>query len=324
MRTIHNIIYLLFIGFIFQSCCDKSKSTNEDIVIARVGENEIYLTKIDSLIRKELFQLRLNGLKQIVSNELIHQEALERNLSVELLREIEVMNKTRTPTSLDLLEFQTGNPDKQWNTNQIEYILKGIFYNQRLEEYTRSLFDKHDVSLMLLPPHSSSINTKNLTCFDYNNIDSRNEVILVMDFECSHCKVSFEIFSSLAEKYRKNVTFRLIYLTTNYDLKGKALMAAKKQGLDIQLINQMINFPTRLYDPLFYSDFIENSKGNPYNFNSGIIDQLSLTDLLITRDILFANGIHSTPVFIVNGLIYDHEAMPEYLELLIKHELIKE
>ncbi len=324
MRTIHIIVYLLFVGLIFQSCLDKSKNITEDIVIARVGENEIYLSSVDSLIRKELYQLRLNVLKQIVSNELIHQEALERNLSVEVLREIEVMNKTRTPTPLDLLEFQNGNPDKQWNTVQIENILKGIFYNQRLEEYTRILYDKHDVSLLLLPPHSFSYNTRNLTCFDYSNIDSRNEVILVMDFECSHCKVSFEIFRSLAEKYRKNVTFRLIYLTTSYDLKGKALMAAKKQGLDIQLINQMANFPNRLHDPLFYSDFIESSKGDLDSFNSSIIDQMSLTDLLITRDKLFAIGIHSTPVFIVNGLIYDHEAMPEYLELLIKRELIKE
>jgi thiol-disulfide isomerase/thioredoxin len=254
----------------------------------------------------------------------MHQEALERNLSADVLREIEVINKTKLPTPQDLLEFQTSNPDKQWNTEQIENILNGIFYNQRLEEYIHSLFDKHDVSLMLLPPHTFSINTSNLSSFDYNNIDSKNEVILIMDFECSHCNVSFEIFRSLAEKYRKNFTFRLIYLTTSYDLKGKALMAAKKQGLDLQLINQMVNFPNKLHDPVFYSDFFENSKGDLESFNSSIIDQMNLTDLLITRDILFSNGIHSTPVFIVNGLIYDHEATPEYLELLIKRELIKE
>lgn len=131
------------------------------------------------------------------------------------------------------------------------------------------------------------------------------------------------MFQKIAKKYTKDVSFKLIYLSANYELPGRALMAAREQRIENMMIEKMIHTPHEIHELSFYKDIIQNSSANTLEFFTDLEKGNSIMDLLTTRDYLFEQGIHSTPVYIINGLLYDQENMSDYLEPLIAQQLVK-
>jgi hypothetical protein len=101
-------------------------------------------------------------------------------------------------------------------------------------------------------------------------------------------------------------------------------MAAGKHGIEQLTVEKMIDSAYLFYEHSFYSSPVEEMPFNIEQFNSDMNAARNMIELLSTKDLLVAQGIHIAHVYIINEQLYDHEAMPEYLELLIKRELIKE
>lgn len=128
----------------------------------------------------------------------------------------------------------------------------------------------------------------------------------------------FTKFKHLANEYTKVASFKLIYLTSNYGLPGKALIAAKRQGIETILLEKILDSKQDFHEHGFYQDFASKYSQDSEGFNSDLDNNMQLKDMLVTRDLLFSQGVFSTPVFIVNGFIYDHESMKDIVEILIR------
>lgn len=312
--------FLLFIVLLFQACTNQQ---HPDAIVATIGDSEIHLSTVDSMLERELFDLRINGVKQALSKQLFNIEALNRNISIDSLSKIEIVRKSKIPSTEDITIFKSINRDKEWDDNEIHGILQGIYQQERKAEFMKHLFDKYKASIYLFPPPKMTVNTNKLFSFNITSKDCENEVILIMDFDCSHCIEHYNMFQKIAKKHTKDISFKLIYLSASYELPGRALMAARKQGIENMMIEKMIHTPHEIHEPSFYKDIIQNSSANTVEFFADLDRSNSIMDLLTTRDHLFEQGIHSTPVYIINGLLYDQENMSDYLEPLIAQQLVK-
>lgn len=310
---------LLLILNILGSCISPEKNGAEGLA-ARIGDLEIKMQYVDSLISGDLFNLRIIGLKQIINDQLLHLEAKERNISVDKLIETEIIKKSTHPTEDDIREFMMINQSLDWETRVVEKILNEIYQQERKVEYEKYLVKKYKPDFLIFPPHTRLINTTNLVTLNFNSIENENEIIFVFDFDCNHCIDIFDKFSVIANKYNNEASFRLIYLTGSYGLPGRALMAAKRQGLEILFLERMLHSLNNINETGFYLEFIRNSSTNLELFNSDLADKMITKDLMITRDLLFSMGVKATPVFIVNGFLFDHEDMIDYLEPLLIHK----
>lgn len=119
------------------------------------------------------------------------------------------------------------------------------------------------------------------------------------------------------------MSFKLIYLSASYELPGRALMAARKQGIEKLMLDKMIRSPYEIHELSFYRDIIQNSSANAAAFFADLDKGNNIMDLLTTRDYLYQQGIHSTPVYIINGMLYDQDDMSDYLDPLIAQQILK-
>lgn len=320
MFSISYNYFLLFIFLLFQACTHQKPL---DAIAATIGNSEIRLTTVDSMIERELFNLRINGVKQVLSKQLFNIEALNRNVSIDSLTIIEIVNKSKIPTTDDIAIFKSINSDKEWDESEIHGILWGIYQHERKAEFIKYLFDKYQAAIKIFPPSTMTINTSKLFSFNITSKVCKNEVILVMDFDCTHCIEQYNTFKIIAEKYTKDVSFKLIYLSASYELPGRALMAAREQRIENMMIEKMIHTPHEIHELSFYKDIIQNSSANTLEFFTDLEKGNSIMDLLTTRDYLFEQGIHSTPVYIINGMLYDQDDMSDYLDPLIAKLILK-
>lgn len=270
------------------------------------------------MISKELFQLRMRGIKYIISDELVQIEASERNISVEALKEIEIVNKSKFPTEHDIREFKMLNKNANWDDHEIEKIVKEIYLREREAAFENYLYQKYKPEIFLLPPNIGKANTQHLLTFSLNGEDKGLEIILIFDFDCMGCTDDLLRFRQLAKEYTKVATFKLVYLTANYGLPGNALMAARMQGIEIKLLEKMLDTHQDIHDYEFYKDFSGKYARNPDGFIADLDNKTLLRDMLLTRDMLLSLGVFSTPVFIVNGNLYDNADMSFLLEPMIQ------
>lgn len=315
----NNVLVLAL--FLFLSCLSPENKESEALA-ARIGNMDIQLQYVDSTIIGELYSLRARVLKQILIKELVILEAKERNISVNELKEIEIVSKSKFPADEKIEEFKSINQSINWDEKEVERILNEILQQERKDEFEKYLLEKYKPDIFLFPPHSGSISTERLLTFSFDGKENENEIILVFDFDCMSCTDVLLKFKHLAKKYTNVASFKLIYLTANYGLPGKALMAAHRQGIETILFERMLVTDQDIHEHDFYHDFVSKFSSNPDGFNIDFASTEILKDLLITRDLLFSQGVFSTPVFIVNGFLYDHEETKDILEALIRQQFL--
>lgn len=71
--------------------CDKEKGQ----IVAKIDNENIYQSQIDSMIYDELSQLRKEALKSYISKTLFEQEAKKRNISTTELKNLEINQKAK-------------------------------------------------------------------------------------------------------------------------------------------------------------------------------------------------------------------------------------
>lgn len=98
------------------------------------------------------------------------------------------------------------------------------------------------------------------------------------------------------------------------------MIAAKRQGIETILLEKILDSKQDFHEHGFYQDFANKYSPDPEGFNSDLDNDMQLKDMLVTKDLLFSQGVFSTPVFIVNGFIYNHESMKDIVEILIRQQ----
>jgi thiol-disulfide isomerase/thioredoxin len=316
---------LLIAPLFFYACKNESNINIQPKYVATINENGILLATVDSVIQQEIFQLRLTTLQKIISHEILKYEANKRGLSLDTLVFIEITSKSINPDQKELNLFINNHPDYKNDSISAIKLIKVINQKKRYELFIDSLKrTNYHVEIKLKPVEKGIIDTENLYSFVYNSAQSNIEVILIANYDCSSCLSVFDDFDEIVKRYNKSVDFRLIYLDSYYGITAKALIAAEKQNKFKEMHTVIIHNTERLSDTSLYFEIASVLNIDTVAFKKDFKDNTLLQDILVSRDLLFAQGVISTPSFIINGKIYDDENVMDYLDGLIIDELKSE
>jgi 2-hydroxychromene-2-carboxylate isomerase len=125
----------------------------------------------------------------------------------------------------------------------------------------------------------------------------------------------------LVIKYNKLVNFKFIYFDDYFGNDAIACAVANEQGKFINLYNILIEHAASFYSDSTLFEFAKESGLDMGSFKNSLTEKKSLSDLIRTKDLLIANGIYSTPSFIVNGKIYSDSDVIFFMDYIIMNEL---
>ena len=153
-----------------QQASDQAASTTmalpPEAAAAFIGETPITMREIDQLaaghmkkVRQQEFEIRSKFLESLLSDRLLDVEASERGISrAELLKD-EVTSKIEDPPDAEIEAYYNKNK-KRYGTKELEKVKPQIISILRSESlgnlqrsYVRSLRQKHEVRVLLEPPH---------------------------------------------------------------------------------------------------------------------------------------------------------------------------
>lgn len=319
MKSLSIFISCLICSFIVS--CNKSKTYDESNAYAASIDGEIILlSKIDSMVQKDIYNIRKWQLDILLSDNVFKKEAERRKISKDSLLFLEVVSKAKEPEIEEINSFMAKNQNFTGTVTNAKQILYDIFKQERYERFTDSLRYNIDVTIFLLPAYSKFINTTELWGINMNTSKSNTDIYFIMNFECPSCLDAYKTLKNNVAKYNKQANFKLIYLNGAYGIEGEALMAFNEQGKSLNLLDEIIANPEALYTDKLYEKVIEKLNLSKSKFEQDIRNEQVLRNLLQTRDALFKQGVYSTPSIIINGKLYEGEEIFEHLEQLIQSE----
>ena len=112
IRYIYWVISFLIL--ILTSCQKKDKA------LATIDKIEIYQSQIDSIIKDEIEKLREQALKSYISKRLFELEANRRKLSIDELRHVEIIQRSKKVTHNEIITYSHLNNIK--HLDSIEYL----------------------------------------------------------------------------------------------------------------------------------------------------------------------------------------------------------
>ncbi|MDY0342631.1 MAG: thioredoxin domain-containing protein [Lentimicrobium sp.] len=315
-----SILILCLSCLIIVSCSKNKAYKKSSALAASINGEKILLSDIDSMVQKEIYNIRKWQLDILISDELLKKEAQKRNISKDSLLFIEVTSKAKEPKTEEVDRFMAENQNFAGNVSKAKQILYDIFKQERYKHFTDSLKHTNEVTIYLLPAYSKLIDTKELWGIKMNVTEANIDVYLIMNFECPSCFDAYGIYKDIVEKHNKQVNFKFIYLNSDYGMEGKALMAFANQNKALDLMDEIIVTPEAIHTDNFYVTALEKHNLSKSEFDQDINSEPLLHKLLQTRDALFKQGVYTTPSIIINGKLYEGEEIFKKLDQLIKSE----
>ncbi len=157
---IHILIVLLILG------CSQKRDSNQ--IIAVINDVEIYNTEIDSLIKQEVYQLKIKLLGQLISKKIIVLEAKKQGLELEDFVEKNINDKTGKVTKEEFKTYINEHQIDYVDTNNIYQYLTVVKEKEKFDLYVDSLMNFYDISIRLAPPDTKFINMDNVMSFPLN------------------------------------------------------------------------------------------------------------------------------------------------------------
>tara|TARA_B110001469_G_C9643147_1_gene324029 strand:- start:2837 stop:3724 length:888 start_codon:yes stop_codon:yes gene_type:complete len=288
---------------IFSSC----EKTNEEKIftISIENKNFLELNLIDSLVENKVFELRSNMINAYSNKYLIDYASRIKNQSTD--------------------EYILENIEKKAiNLLNDSVLLKNdsAYYKKRLLQIKLSLQSKLIDSLKivfqyqtkLIPNYTRKINIEKVEYFILNKINSKPKLLvyIISDFNCITCEKTDSKLKYIIDN-NNDVEFRFVYFSEYTDPKLYYLCTElnKKGKFRDEKANLYLN--ENLQNQKKFNLFLlENKiKFNQNEFN------ISTSSLMKNKKIL-GGKIYSTPTFVINNEVYDHNNAIEFLQELIK------
>jgi protein-disulfide isomerase len=206
-------------------------------VVAVVDGKEITEPALRERIRGELlrletqiYEVRRNGVDELISEYLLEQAAKARGLSADQLLKQEVDWKIGGVTPKDVEDFYTANQSRIRKPldevrGQILNYLQQTRLNDARREYLKGLRDKAQVKLFLKPP---VIDVSAGEAPFKGPQDAPITIVEFSDFQCPFCKQVVSVLSQVLEQYpgRVKLAFRDFPIPTIHPHAQKAAEAA--------------------------------------------------------------------------------------------------
>ncbi|MDA3818653.1 MAG: thioredoxin domain-containing protein [Prolixibacteraceae bacterium] len=319
---IRNIILIVSLALFLSSCKSNcSNKSGQDDVVAYLNKRPIRINEVDSLINDQIYELRLNAIKPIISKLVLEDEANKQKLTLEQLIKIEINSKIKEITQNDIDKYIIENSLIKCDTNSIVKYLEAIERQKRKFAFTDSLLNNHSLKVKMQPPNYRTINTDGLYYHDITNNKSNVNIYIISDYRCPACQYIHKDITSLFTKYNNSVNFRFVYYSDYIDKSAIACEAAANQNKFNQMYNLIFNYSDYLTNSAIYYDFADSISLDIDKFCTDMNDPHMYNNIMRNKEILIKQNIFATPTFIVNGKVLDGKYASHYLEDVILNEL---
>ena len=314
LSLIIGIIFILLIS------CKKGKReetiTNTDYVAMINGKKVISLSYIDSLIASDLYNLRIEALRTVSSKLLLEHFAKEKYMSQKEMLNKYINNKVNLSDD-EVKKYLKKNTSTNYKDAK-RYL---TFQKQMDRQYqlVDSLKQVYNYKVKLIPNYLKTINTDSIFAFEINSCSSKNEVIIISDFECPACKKADYDIQNLIVKYNNSICFKFIYFSDYIrpNILQTCYLMNKKHKFNI-IKDILFKNSSILGDKQAYNKLLVNLKVNNKLSKDSLLDILKKTEQ--TKRYLINHGIYSTPTFVVNNKVIEGEYISDYLEDIIINE----
>ncbi len=333
MKIHYTFIYLALFAI---TGCGQNK---EPKAIARIGNHEITLDKVDATIQKELYVmleniylLRKQALNDLIGEKLLETEAKNCNISIDSLVAINVTHKIsdsllsakansfsgKIPLSSSLYQFA------DFKTEYGKQVLKQYVTNESRAAYIDQLREKYKntIEVYLEEPNKFQpeikFNNANIHFVDLEK--KQNTIILIGNYECDNCKIAEPIIFELYEKYKKNFKLGFAGYDTAPSISMRCAESAALQGKYWEMHHKIMNHRQTL-DSLNALKFASEINLNITQFKSDFSSKKVVNKISASNKEIESLGITQTPAIIINdklyGGAYDKKSLESYLIKII-------
>lgn len=310
-----------------------SKSGSE--VLAVVNGRKITRAEVDGRagsqvfgLESKLYQLRKSALNNLVSDELVAQEARRRGVSVEDIK------KELVPEGVEIADAQVdaayaaqsqryGGADEAVVKQQIRMGMERRARFGDYDKFVARLKDAGRVKLLLEPPAPPKVDVRS----DGPSKGSASAPVVLVefsDFECPACRNNEALVSKLMADYgdRVKLVYKHLPLPMHKSAFGAAQAAfcAGEQG-DFWGMHGLLFEQADGLSADAFKGYASRLGLDAASFDKCVASESSRA--AVTRDLEEAQavGIRSTPSFVLNGKLITNPRSPSEFKELIDLEL---
>lgn len=335
--------------FVFACACNKAQTNqpsaaaaakeSPSTVVATVGDKKITLGELDEHVAPQMrdlddqrFQVRKQGLDQMVNQQLVKAEAAKKNMSEEDYLKAEVDAKVTPPTDAAIQEFFKQNSAQLPPGAKIEeYKERIVAFMSRQGHSTRAkeLFDElrknNSVTVALAQPEKPRVQVEAKGPAKGPE-GAKVTLVEFSDFECPFCSRARDVVDKVMAKYdgKVRLVFRQFPLNFHKNARKAAegALCANEQGKFWQYHDALFSNQQKLdipdlketagtlgMDKTKFAECLDSGK------NAKTIDE----DMAAAEKV----GVSGTPAFFINGVSLSGAQPIEEFERVIDQELSK-
>jgi len=300
--------------------------------IATVGGEPVFLRQTSAAMEGRLaelqqkeFELESKALDDVISKQLLANEAKNKGLTLDELLKTEVDAKVSKPTVEEVRAYSLGlnsDSDSSEDRTAIEESLRKARVKEVRDHYIRQLRLKSQVAILIDPP------TTELTCDPSRRLgpsDAPINIIEFSDFSCPYCKAVEQTLKQLMVRYREHLNlyyrdFPLVQIHPN----AKSAAEASRCAVDQHKFWEYHDLLFASSKELRLEELVSKAR------ETGIEEQEFVACLMsnehraeVERDLDdgMRAGVQTTPAFFINGVYLSGSQPIEIFEKIIDQQL---
>lgn len=280
-------------------------------------------------VRQQEYQIKSEGIRELVFRRRLEQVAREAGISVEELIRREVTEKAALPSEEQVTQvFQRYraqlSPDDAQAREQVVQGLTEQLRQERLAQYRQELLARADVRILLEPPRAAV----SLAGHEPIKGPAKAAVTLVefSDFQCPYCASSKTTMAQIQSVYGDKVRFVFKHFPLNMHKDARraaeASLCAADQGKFWELHDWMFAHPKQLSE----RELVEQARalgldGERFQrcLAGGEKGKMIAADMAAALGL----GITGTPAFVINGRLVMGAQPFEAFKEIIDDELAR-
>jgi len=284
-------------------------------VIATVGPKKITRGELEGKVRSKLIELDnqryealRDGADEMVADELVKQEAKDRNMTVDALQKAEVADKIAVPTDEEIQKVYDDNKAQLKGQTldqvkpQIVQYLQGQRAQERLAKFIDELKAKHKTTVALKAPVIDVATAGRPE--RGGGVKAPVTIIEFSDYQCPFCKRAEDSVNKVMTTYGDKV--RLVFRDYPLPMHSMARPASEAAAC-ANAQGKFWEYHAKLFDN---QTALQDDKLKQYAKDVGL-DSAKFDECLakkphkeaIDKDIADGNkvGVNGTPAFFING-----------------------
>ncbi len=325
-------IYSLLIILIVAGCAKQQDTRRkEKRVVARINENDIYISEIDARLEKRLYDIlfeiyltRQAKIEEVINEKIIKNEAEKHNLEIKEFMDSCVYEGLLNDNIVEFAKQKgyniNGLDGVNINTPKGKQVLKKTYKEYALRLFLDSIKKKYNISTFLQPPAPPKVDMTGIGAISRGNLNSKVVFWELSDFECGVCQKAKPIYNKIYEKYKDKVKFSFTYYSGEITTSSVALECSRRQGKVWEMYNCLNSLSFNPDKEQIYS-MAQTIDLDMEKFKLDFQDSTIYEYLMDKFEQINKKGIYGTPTILINNRkIFDAFSENE-IENAIKREL---